>query len=133
MPRRIVVVVAIVIITALALAFYNTKRKHRKKTQKETEINTSSLDIENYIFTKLEGNKALLRVYGINNNNKAVNYFPITIDYYSKKGELLDRDKVDLLKDNGATLKPMGRINAEIHIVYPKDTEKVEVRVDKEK
>ncbi len=132
MPRRIVVVIAVIIITVLALAFYSTKRKYRKKMQKETEINTSSLGIENYIFTKLGDNKALIRVYGINNNNKAVSYFPIIIDYYSKEGELLGSDKVDLLKKNDATLKPMGRINAEIHIVYPQGTEKVGVRVDRE-
>ncbi len=132
MRKRIIIIIITITIGITSVFYWKSYNKIRKNTVDNSSFNLSFLEIENYIFTKINNNEALLRIYGINNSNKAVGYFPIVIHYYSQKGKLLGCDKVDLLKNNKVILKPKGRFNIEIHIVYPEDAEKVKVMIDKE-
>lgn len=95
------------------------------------DVDTSQLEIENYIFTKLGGmNKALIRVYGANKSKKVVSNFPVTIEYYSQQGELLGTDYCDLLAGfDAGDLNPEGKFNAQVNVVYPLNTHSIELEI----
>ncbi|OPX30605.1 MAG: hypothetical protein B1H08_01270 [Candidatus Omnitrophica bacterium 4484_171] len=123
--RKTIITVVIVILGVLAILLYSIL----KNKKEETHLNNGQLYIENYIFTKLTPEKALIRIYGTNRGNNDVSRFPVIIKYYTKNGKYLGKDESDLLRSTKAVLKAGGKFNAQVSVLYPKNTGKVEINI----
>ena len=119
-----------VTMAVIAIVIFAGMRYFRNNPQILTK-GRSFLEIENYVFTKVgSGNEAVLRIYGLNKSNKAVNNFPVVVEYYSKTGEYLGEDVADLLLETKTMLKAYGKMNAQVSITYPEGTQKILLSVD---
>ena len=111
---------------------HKVKRIHNPKQPHILKQLPKQLYIENYIFTKFMSNRALIRVYGTNRSNKSVSHFPVVIKYYDKNGRYLGEDKSDLLLSTKRILKPGGKLNAELSVTYPENTDRIDVAIQRD-
>jgi len=65
----------------------------------------------------------------MNKGSNDVSRFPVIIKYYTKSGKYLGKDESDLLTSTKAVLRAGGKLNAQVNVLYPKDTNKVEVGI----
>jgi len=105
------------------------KPRIKQRRNKKVITKVKRLEIENYIVTKTVHQQATIRIYGINKSGDRINHFPVVIQYYSKTEESLGKDDIDLLATNGKTLKPYGKVNAQVDITYPKMAKNIKVRI----
>ncbi len=109
------------------------KMRNKKETARAVEklaiSNVKTISVENYIFTKLSEDKAFIRIYGVNTQDKEIKHFPVKVKYYAKDGKYLGEDELDLLSTKDAMLKAKGKIKAEVSVTYPEGTNKVVVDV----